>query len=309
MFKIYSIKNIFSSATLPACLIVAGFLFFNVRHAEAYVTLDVDAGARYSDNITNASSDAGKKTDVTSWADLSLGTFNVVEEYTGAGLGLDFKGTTSANFGGLNMVSTGLSARVTHKFGLGPEAVRLSVYGTGGREFFNDTTRNSDSFRAGLIASRWFGETFKLSIGYEYDRRLQLNNRGTICYGAYGATCYSTTVYDVAGNAGILGADVIVTEKDMLEFSYRHRSGDVVSSDFPSSQISGSSAAWAADGSFAGLTAYRLSAVTDSISAGVSHELFRKGSVNLDYTFYSTQAGGGINYRGNLLSLNLAYSM
>jgi hypothetical protein len=274
--------------------------------ARAYWTLDADVGGRYSDNVTNSSSSAGKKGDSATLAELSAGAFYVVGEYTGIGISANLKGGTNATYGGLNLFSTGLSYRVSQKFGLGPEAIRAVLSLSGSRDSYVDSGRDSNSYRAGLSASRWFGETIRLGIGYEYDKREQLNSKGSFCIGSY---CYNDDIYGVAGNTGILSADVIVTEMDMLAFSYRHRSGDVTSVDAYTPSVLSASSAYAPDKTFGGLYAYRLSAVTDSISVGVSRELLRKMSLNLDYTYYTTGTGGGINYQGNIFNLIVAYSM
>jgi hypothetical protein len=287
-------------------LFIASISALNPKSAAAYLTLDADAGERYSDNITNASSSSGKKSDSTTFVDLSAGTFNVIGEYTGLKLALNFREGFNATYGGLNVGSSGLSLGVSQKFGLGPEAVRASLYLSGSRDSFVDRSRDVNSYKAGFNASKWFGETLKFGIGYEYDKRDQLNTTGSFCIGL---SCYNDNVFAVAGNTGILNADLIVTEDDMLSFSYRHRQGDVTSVDAYTPAALGASSAYAADKTFGGLYAYRLAAVTDSISVGVSHELLRKLSLNLDYTYYTTGAGDGIRYEGNLFNFLLAYSM
>lgn len=308
MFKKYRSKALsFPRRCLPYLTVILSFLCFNPYDAQAYWTLDADAGVRSSDNVTNGSSAAGKKSDTTGLANLSAGTFYVVGADTSISLGADLKSGTNFNYGGLNKLSTGIFYRVGQRFGLGPEAVRLSVYATGSHDSYVDTSRNSLSYRAGLGLSRWFGEIVKLGVAYEYDKREQLYGKETFCVGAY--YCYAGDVWSTAGNSGLLTADFIVTEKDLLTLSYRHRNGDVTSEDVYSPGPTAVAGAYAPDRTFGGLYAYRLSAATDSVSLGVSHEVLRKMSLNFDYTFYNTTAGGGTSYQGNVFNLLLAYSM
>ncbi|MBI3581218.1 MAG: hypothetical protein HY098_03950, partial [Nitrospinae bacterium] len=271
-----------------------------------YWTLDADVGERYSDNVTYASSSAGKKGDSATLESVSVGARYVVGEYTGVGIAANFKNGSNAKYGGLNVISSGLSLSVSQKLGLGPEAVRLAVYGSGSHEAYVDTSRDSTSYKTGVSVSRWFGETVKAGIGYEYDKREQLYDKESFCI--YG-TCFNGDVYNAAGNSGILNLDFIVTEKDMLGLSYRHRQGDVTSTDVVTPGAVGASKAYAPDRTFGGLYAYRLGAQTNSLSVAWSRELLRKTSLNLNYTYYNAGADGGLNYNGNIFNLVLSYSM
>ncbi len=290
----------------PIFFALLAILGYNAADASAYWTLDANVGERYSDNVTYASSSDGKKGDSTTLEAVSVGARYAVGESTGVGITANFKNGSNAKYGGLNVISSGLSLSVSQKLGLGPEAVRLAVYGSGSHDAYIDTSRDSTSYRAGVSASRWFGERIKLGIGYEYDKREQLYDKESFCIPGY---CYNGDVYDVAGNSGILNVDFVVTEKDTLGLSYRHRQGDVTSSDVYTAGAVGVSKAYAPDRTFGGLYAYRLGAVTDSITVGVNRELLRKMSLDLDYTYYTAGADGGLTYKGNIFNLVVAYSM
>ncbi|TBR21088.1 MAG: hypothetical protein EPO63_09030 [Candidatus Nitrosotenuis sp.] len=282
------------------------------RNADAYLLLDADAGVRATDNVTNAASPDGKKSDFISSAALSIGAYSQVAEYTGVAATLDIKSAASANYAGINLVSTGFTVSANHKLGLGREALRLNLYGSVSQDRYHDGDRDSYSYKTGMGASRWFGDFLKMGIGYEYDKRTPLNESATSCtYGYYGSSCtttYAAEVYGLSGNSLLVNADLLVTEDDTLTLAYRYRSGDVVSSDAPSASILSNSSAHSADKTFAGLYAYRLSGITHSGSVAVSHELLRKLSLNLSYSYYSTTGNGGISYQGNLFNVVFAFS-
>lgn len=300
---VFSFQRVRFASIFFALLAIFGY---TAADASANWTLDASIGERYSDNVTYASSSDGKKGDSTTLEALSVGARYGVGETTGVGIAANFKNGSNAKYGGLNVISSGLSLSVSQKLGLGPEAVRLAVYGSGSHDAYIDTSRDSTTYRAGFSASRWLGERIKLGIGYEYDKREQLYDKESFCIGV---NCYNGDVYDVAGNSGILNLDFVVTEKDTIGLSYRHRQGDVTSSDVYTPGAVGVSKAYAPDRTFGGLFAYRLGAQTDLISVGWSRELLRKMSLDLNYTYYTAGADGGLTYKGNIFNFNVAYSM
>jgi hypothetical protein len=257
------------------------------------------------DNVTNASTSAGKKGDFVTSGLLSVGTFNMAGEYTGVSLTANFKSDLYSTYTGLNLFSSGLSLKISQKFGLGPEAIRVSVYGAGSYDQYDDADRKSNFYKAGINASRWISETIKIGAGYEYDRRVQAVNEGQACFGY---SCWETNVYDLQGSSGIVNAEIILTESDTATFSYRRRNGEVVSSDILPTGVHPSSTYYN-DATFKGQVAYRLSASTDVFSAGISHDIFRKTSLNLVYSFHQTLTDAGIAYQGNVLNLVIAYAM
>lgn len=293
-------------------IIVVFFLVCNVQHANASRLLDASGEATYSDNATNAATIAGKKSDTVYSTSLAGGRHFQVADYTGLSLMLDAKKEISAGYAGLSLLSYGISFKVSHKAGLGPSALRLNMYGSVSNDDYGDKYRDSLSYRAGVFGSRWVNEEVKLGIGYEYDKRNPLNKYTvTSCTGAYYATCnqYSSpSVYELQGHTGILNAEVMLTDKDILFISYRYRSGDVVSVDAASNKALSASSASSDDEVFTGLTAYRLPAITHTGSIGISHELARKISLNFNYSFVATMGSGGNDYLKNLFSIVAAFS-
>lgn len=279
--------------------------------AETSWIFDANAGISHFDNVNNASSPSGKKSDDVSFLLLSGGSYFQIAEYTGLAVTVDLKKEVSANYSGLSLVAAGISLRISHKMGLGPSAARLNAYTSVANEEFGDKYRSLVSYKAGIFGSRWIDDRVKVGFGYEFDTRAPKNNYADSCVGAYGGYCPPsnyTNVYGIQGHSGIATAAVTLTEKDALLFSYRYRSGDVVSVDAPTSRTLGASSAVSPDGVFSGLAGYRISAVTQTCSIGVSRELFRKMSLNLNYSFNAAAGNGGVDYQANIINLIAAYS-
>lgn len=282
----------------------------NAAGAEASWILDATAGMGHSDNVNNASSPAGKKSDDNTFLSLIGGGYFQIADYTGVAVAVDLKKEVSANYSGLSFIAAGVSFRLSHKVGLGPSAPRLSAYASVSDEEYGDKDRTSISYKAGISGSRWIDERVKVGLGYEFDKRAPKNNNADCLagYGGYCQTSNNTNVYGIQGHSGIAIAEIALTEKDTLLFSYRYRSGDVVSVDLPTQRALGASAAVSPDEVFPALTAYRISAVTQTGSIGISRELFRKMSLNVNYSFNAAAGKGGVDYQSGIVTLIAAYS-
>ncbi len=281
---------------------------------EASWIVNATAGISHTDNVNNASSSAGKRSDEVSLLSLSGGGYFQVADYTGIAFTVDLEKEVSANYTGLSLIAGGVTFRLNHKMGLGPSAVRLNAYTSASDEEYGDSHRNSLSYKAGISGSRWIGERVKAALGYEFDKRTPKNNYVENCassYGGYGGYCQPsnyTDVYDIQGHTGIAAAEITLTEKDTLLLSYRYRHGDVISVDVPTLGALSASSAVSGDGVFPTLKAYRISAAAQTGSIGISREIIRKMSLNLNYSFNAAAGNGGLDYRSNVLKLMVAYS-
>lgn len=299
---------------LTILILFIGITSGNAAAVETSWIFDASAGISHTDNATNASSPAGKKSDDVSLLLLSGGRYFQIADYTGVAVAVDLKKEFSANYSGLNLIAAGVSFRITHKMGLGPSAIRLNAYTSTSDDEYNDTNRSSVLYKAGISGSRWIDDRVKVGLGYEFDKRVPKNNYVTTCTGAYGAYagyCQPhnyTDVYDIQGHSGIATAEITLTEKDALILSYRYRSGDVISVDAPTLGVLGASSAVSLDEVFPALIAYRISAVTQTASIGVSREIIRKMSLNVNYSFSTTSGNGGVGYQSNIFNLIAAYS-
>ena len=299
------------AVALAVLILFIGVSAGSAAGVETSWILDAAAGISHTDNVNNASSPAGKKSDDVSRLFLSGGSYFQVADYTGISIALDLNKDFSANYSGLNLISAGVSFRLTHKMGLGPSAVRLNAFTSVSEEEFEDKNRNSVSYKAGISGSRWIDDRVKVEVGYEYDKRIPKNDYVNDCAGAYGVYCWPSNysnVYDIQGHSGIATAEMALTEKDTLLLSYRYRSGDTVSVDLPSAAVLAASSAVSLDKAFPALTAYRISAVTQTGSVGISHELIRKMSLNINYSFNTAAGNGGVSYQSNIFNLIAAYS-
>ena len=121
-----------------------------------------------------------------------------------------------------------------------------------------------------------------------------------------------TSVDDTSGLN--LGAQTtfLLTEADLLSFSYAFRNGTVTAVTPPNADILEYSSAVARDPVFSDTTrliAYRIQAKTNTVSLGWSHALSEHAAVNVAYAYRRTRADSDLgDYYSNLINISVSYS-
>ncbi|HWZ73823.1 MAG TPA: hypothetical protein VN326_20380 [Casimicrobiaceae bacterium] len=265
---------------------------------------DVDAGARYESNLTRAQQDPDVRGDGAATLFASAGSFFAL---TGAdGLTLDANAATEAwhRFHGLNRISIGGTASYKHKFGLGYAAPWASLGLSGSRDNYRADIRDSDRLEARAELGQRFSEIFDASVGAVYDRRYARNDLPVV-------PGISGRVFDLRGKSAFVHAGYALTEQLQAGANFAVRRGDVVSTTRRHLEIFLESDAIAADPAFGDdFFAYRLRGTSTTRTAAVtlSWAFSDRSSLNFSYADERTSAYEGLDYRGRIAALSLAFS-
>jgi hypothetical protein len=270
--------------------------------ARAEWLFDVDAGARYESNLTNAQQDPDIRADAAATLLASGGYFFALTGADGLTLDVNAASETWHRFHGLNQVSVGGSVSYKHKFGVGYSVPWLSLALSGSHDDSRSAIRDSDTFGARAELGQRFSETFDASIGAVYDRRRADNDLPVV-------PGISGRVFDVRGKSAFVRAGYALSEQLQLGANFAVRRGDVVSTTRQNLAIFLASDAIAADPAFGDdFFAYRLRGTTRTASLSSSWALSDRSSLNLRYADDRTRAYEGLDYRGHVAELSFVYS-
>ncbi|MBI5815136.1 MAG: hypothetical protein HZB29_05950 [Nitrospinae bacterium] len=300
-------------SSLPTVLLatILSMSTLGPKCAEASWLLDLRALAERNDNINNTKAAAGMKTGTAYIAGASLGYFEQIATYTGASIDVDLENATVSEYDGLSRMSGGLSLNLGHKFGVGPQSLRMDMRASYRIEDFKDNHRDINSLTAGLTGSLWATERLNMLIGYEYDRNSPRETFEAYC-GSDGKTTdcspgsYSNP-YDTSGNTVLARLSFLLTEADNLIFEYRFRRGEVAVDFVPGASLRNSRTSIWYDHVFSNYATARYQADTQSFNIGLSREIYRQFSLNLDYLRVNTNSSWA-NYENNIFRFGAAYA-
>ena len=290
-------------------LVSPGFAFPTIARADWL--LDASALALRDDNVSGAA-DGYAKADTIFSVSAAGGYYDQIAPYTGLAALVELESENYSEYGGLNTVSGGLAIHLNHKFGVGLRAPRLTASVSYRLKDFKDNHRDVTVFLAGFTGSSWLTERLKVAAGYQYDNSVSVNADAGHCkFSGYAAYLCDLgkyqSPYGGAGHSLSVQFAFLLTDADMLTAGYRHRRGDVAVSSAPDAALLAQSSALWPDWVFHDFTAYRIDAATNSVNVGVSRELARQVSLNLDYLHHAAEAGNA-RYGNNVFRIGIAYS-
>lgn len=279
--------------------------------AEASWIFDANALLENNDNVTNTNTDSGIKGDTVYLAGLSGGYYEQIATYTGLSATVDIESRNYVEYTDLNSLSGGLSLNLNHKFGVGPQAMRMNAHVSYALNDFKDNHRDVTVFTAGVSGSSWVTDRLNIQIGYEYDKAVPVGTFTPHCgpYDTY-TNCYAGSYdnpYDTKGNSVFARGSFLLSDVDMLIAGYRYRRGDIVADFVPGSALLWSYTSLWYDPVFPGFVSARYDAETHSVNLGISREIVRQLSVNLDYVRHATSTSWA-NYNNNVFRLGIAYA-
>jgi hypothetical protein len=291
----------------------AAALFFSLlgqsATAEASWILDTSALLETNDNVTNAKS--AMKADTIYLASLSGGYYEQIATYTGLSATVDIESRNYVDYGDLSSLSGGFSVNLNHKLGVGPQAMRMNAHVSYGLNDFRDNHRDVTAFTAGVSGSSWVTDRLNIQIGYEYDKAVPVETFTPHCdsYDTY-TNCYAGSYdnpYDTKGNSVFARGSFLLSDVDMLIAGYRYRRGDAVADFVPDAGLQYSYTSIWYDTAFPGFATARYDVETHSVNIGISREIVRQLSLNLDYARHATSSSWG-NYNNNVFRLGIAYA-
>ena len=272
-----------AAAALPFCARAEPFYGGELRYA-------------YDDNLTLASAGADRLGDSLASVRGYAGEFLVPARDDTLSFTAGAQAFGYARYTLLDEASLEASATWRHKFGLGFAAPWLSVRVDAGHDDLRDDIRDSDRVAVAVVAGVRMSERFDVSGGVAYDRRLPRHSEPEVP-GISGA------LYDLVGNSVFVHAGFAATPSVLVDLRFGVRRGDVVSTTPASLPIFLAAGAIAEDPAFGpDRYGYRVRGTTTSASIAMSYALDDRSALNFEYTYASTRAPAGLDYRDNLVS-------
>jgi hypothetical protein len=270
--------------------------------ASAAWIADVDAGLLHDSNLNNAELKRDIRSDHAVTASLSAGQFVQLDRDHSLTVTADVKSEIYHRFSGMNNIAAGATLGLRRKLGVGAAAPWLRLSGSAARLDFNEDVRDGWLFRTGLSAGKRFAQRWDLQAEYSFEKRT-----------ADHATAVSRTlpgdVFDLESQAAAIDVRYSLTGKTLFFVGYTWRDGDVVSTSAPNAKIFSTSTALARDPVFgADARAYKLDAITRTVSVGISQAVSARSALNVSYQRQMTHGAGDNNYFKNVFGATYAHS-
>jgi hypothetical protein len=273
---------------LPAFLCALLLAHAAAAHAEWIV--DAEGGIVYEDNLTRATRQADRRSDIALAPALSLGHYFQLTDAMSLLAVADFKGSLYPRFEGLSNLSSTVTLGVKHKLGLGAFAPWLRVSATAGALDYGDNVRDSSVVGAAVQVGQRFSERIDLQAGYTYET---LNARN-------GVFDQDSHTFGLKGNVALTGAV-------QLTLGYSARLGDLVVHKAPVPGAAPAPHSRLVNTFDTPLVALRIDATTHIFAAAVSYALTPRAALNVGYE-YQISIGPLFSYPNNLGRASFDYS-
>jgi len=262
---------------------------------------DVDAGFLHDSNLNNAELKRDIRSDRAVTASVSAGQFIQLDRDHSLTVTADVKSEIYHHFSGMNNIAAGATLGLRRKLGLGAAAPWLRLSGSAARLDFNEDLRDGWLYRAGLSGGKRVAERWELRAEYSFEKRTG-DDATPVVRNLPG------DVFDLQSHAAAFDVRYSLSEKTMFFAAHTWREGDVVSTSMPNAKIFRTSTALARDPVFgAGISAYKLDAITRTFSVGVSHAVTSRSALNLSYQRQMTHGAGDNNYFKNVFAATYAH--
>jgi hypothetical protein len=282
--------------------ISAGLLWAASAPSRAEWFVDLSATTRYDSNVNAAQEQADIRAESSATLIAGGGYFYALSGDDGLTLTADARSELHHRFHGLNDTAIDVGGVYKHKFALGYAAPWLSLGIFASHEDYVENIRDSDRLEWRAELGKRFSEAFDASFGGIYARRYAHNGESIV-------PGISGKVFDVHGQTAFARAGYAFTDQLQAGVRLSVRRGDVVSTTRQNFGIFQASDAIAPDPAFGNdFFAYRLQGTTQTASASLSWALSDRSSLNFAYADERTRAYDGLDYRGRVANVTLAYS-
>jgi hypothetical protein len=284
------------------CLFVlaVGLLLASPARAEWFV--DLAAGMRYDSNLNAAQDRADIRADTAATLNATGGFYYALSGADSLTLSVDARSELYRRFHGMNDTAIGVGGAYRHKFGLGYAAPWLSLAVSASHDNYVGNIRDGERLDWRAETGRRFSEAFDASFGGMYARRYARNGEAVV-------PGVSGKVFDVHGETAFVRAGYALSDQLHLGARVSVRRGDVVSTTRQNFEIFMASDAIAPDPTFGNdFFAYRLRGTTQTASLSLSWALSERASLNLAFADERTRAYEGLDYRGRVANMTLAYN-
>lgn len=267
---------------------------------------DAEAGLLYNDNLTQSFFKSYEIGDPAFLLSMALGRYYQLTDTTRLSFTVNSWGRAHKTFDGLNSITSGITAGVKHKYGLGPDVPWIRADAYAGYMDVRDDARKGMQYTMGLRMGKRFSPRFDGSLGYVYslrdggDGEVGMKN---IMHGI------GTDVYDQTNQMLSLEVNYMITRDALLTAGYSYQTGEFDSTcsvaDFETVWDAEEVRGVTADKVFGGL-AYRIRGIRNIASLNFSYALSRHTSLNLVYKYQSGK-GDVLSYQSSIVHAAFMY--
>ena len=286
---------------LSSCVLVSPLLG-PPGAARASWIFDAEAGFVYETNVGLAQKARDVKSDGALSTALSTGLAIPLDDRSTASITGDLNGNLHVELPGLSNLGVGVTTAFRHKFGFGPSAPWVRVFGSGARLEFDDPIRDGFRYRVGAGAGMRLGNRLDVRVDYSFEEH-EADHGKVLARGVPGDV-FDTTAHTYSGRL-----DFFYNETLSLFAGYALRDGDVVSTTRRNAQIFAASSALTADRAFGpDFIAYKIDANVHILTFGLSFAITSKSSLNMGYERQIGLARGGLDYYNDVFRAGVLFS-
>ncbi|MBF0344140.1 MAG: hypothetical protein HQL06_07905 [Nitrospirae bacterium] len=280
------------------------FVFCQTASAEwGEWVLNTSLEGGFEDNINFAIDKNGRLSDIAISPSIVFGRYYQLGDYTRLRIVADLKAKAYKRYDGLDSLSSGVDVAVTHKFGLGQEVPWLRVHSFAGYLAVNESLRNSWLYNGGVAFGKRFSERFDMLLSYDFIYRNGSNNKNV-------AEGFLGNPFDQVGHKGTLSLSYLLTERLLASLSYSVYSGDITSTNEHNDmlKLANFTKALVWDETFKRhLWTYKLNALSNEFTIGLSYALNGHTSVNVSYIRVDGYTSD-LHYYDNLVLTSIKYT-
>lgn len=283
-------------------LILVACLVASPLPVHASWIFDAEAGIVHETNIGLAHKARDVKSDSRLSTAVSTGIAIPFDDRSIASFTGDLTGNGHAELSGLSNFGVGATTAFRHKFGLGPSAPWVRVFGSGARLEFEDPVRDGWRYRVGAGAGIRLAGRVDLRVDYAFEEHQA--DHGRAINRTLPGDVFDTTAHTYSGRV-----DFFYNEVVSLFAAYALRDGDVVSTTRRNPEIFAASSALTNDPAFGrDFIAYKIDAIVHIFSFGISFAVAEKASLNFGYERQIGLGNQGLTYYNDVFRAGVLFS-
>lgn len=264
--------------------------------------MNASAGIAADDNINNGQLNSDKESDSEEFTTLALGKLFPIGDDDSLAIAGNLEGHLFNTFEGLNNVDLGLTASYKTKLGIGYSVPWIRLHGSATRLNFNNDVRDGWIYHAGATIGKRINERWSATTEWRFEKRTGDN-------AVRDDPDISGAVFDQIGHSLLFNVNYLCSATTALALGYNWRSGDVAATTKESDAMIAAASAITPDNTFGeDRYAYKLHAITRSLSLELNRSLDHHSSINISYQRRFSQGDGDFNYYNSLVGASFLYS-
>ena len=269
--------------------------------ASADSGFDFNSGIAFDSNVSNGQYSGDVKSDTA--LNIAATASNAWSVGKNARFSADGKLAAQAfdHYHALNNIAPEIAAAFKVKSDLGAQAPWLNVAAAASQLYANSKVRRGAQYRASVAIGKQIDPRWSARGEYRFDKRVAEHGDSEVAN-------LATDVFSQIGHTAAANISYLFNSAAVLQFGYARREGDVTATTLPYYAVYRISSAIAEDDAFGDERyAYRLHAVTHSITGTFSLELDRHSALNFSLRRNITHGAGNFNYYNSGFAIDYSY--